>query len=69
MNIVKCSKCGACLASSEDESVQINTLHVEGLARVRMVDLGIETTVRCRHCKRVTITVLLRRKVSCTCPG
>ena len=57
MKVVTCIRCGACLAVSDGASAQINTLHVEGLARVCHTVDGLQIILRCRHCKRVTVAV------------
>ena len=57
MKVVKCQKCGACLAVGEGDAVQLNTVHIEGTAYIYDLNYGMQISIRCRHCKRMTLAV------------
>ena len=57
MKLVKCQKCGACLAVGEGDAVQLNTVHIDGTAYLYDLDDGLHISIRCRHCKRMTLEV------------
>ena len=58
MKACKCGTCQAVLVTLDDCSAYLHGQHLGELVCLRQTINGLEVSLRCRHCKRVTVVTL-----------